>query len=78
MHASGSLSWASSKYRSLFVLCSEVASYSVLFVAAEAFGALEGAQFFRKIKVQEEQMAKMAIRKPVCGHQKVSYSAGHT
>jgi len=35
----------------------EIASYSALIVAAEAVGDLEGAQVFRKIKVQEEQMA---------------------
>lgn len=36
----------------------EIAGYSALLVAAEAVSDLEGALVFRKIKVQEEEMAK--------------------
>lgn len=36
----------------------EIACYSALIVAAEAVGDLQGAQTFKTIKIQEEQMAK--------------------
>jgi ferritin-like metal-binding protein YciE len=36
----------------------EIACYDTLIVTAETVGDLEGAQVFRKIKVQEEEMAK--------------------
>lgn len=36
----------------------EIACYDTLIVTAEAVGDLEGALVFRKIKVQEEEMAK--------------------
>lgn len=36
----------------------EIASYATLVVTAEAVGDLEGAQIFRRIKVEEEKMAK--------------------